>query len=156
MVDGGDEALELINGDSFDMAIVDMGLEDINPHAMVRDIRPASASIRTTLMPLAGQEVLDEVKGVEISGVLPKFFFVDDPCAIGGQAMGWGDETIPAAAAVSPEPHVAAPLAEELGSEGTSVDSSGTAPADATPGGERRMLAGGGPRRGGGRKRSRA
>ena len=102
MVGAGNEALELIASERFDMAIVDLGLEDINPQASVRDIGGANPSIRIMLIPLAGEEVRDERKGVEVQGLLPKAFFVDDLSAIVGQAIAWGGETIPTSAAVSP------------------------------------------------------
>ena len=136
MVGAGNEALELIASERFDMAIVDLGLEDINPQASVRDIGGANPSIRIMLIPLAGEEVRDERKGVEVQGLLPKAFFVDDLSAIVDQAMAWGGETIPTSAAVSPETHLAARLAETLASEGPSVDSSPTARAGGSPVGD--------------------
>ncbi len=104
---------------------MDIALERINPRALVRDIRVASPCIRIMLIPLVGEEVPDELNGVEIPSLLPKPFFVDDLWAIVAPAMGWGGETIPRSAAVWPETHVAAPLAEQSASEGTPADSSG-------------------------------
>jgi len=79
------------------------------------------------LMPLAGEEVEDELKGVAIQGLMPKPLVLDDVWAIVGQAMACGIETTPMSAAVWPEGHVVTPLAEELACKKTSADSSGWA-----------------------------
>jgi DNA-binding response OmpR family regulator len=78
LVGGGNEALESIGSDAFDMAMGDVWLEGIKPHALVRDIRGGSACVRIMLIPLAGHEVPDELNGIEIQSLLPKPFFVDD------------------------------------------------------------------------------
>lgn len=84
----GSDALESVVERNFDLVIVDMGLRDVRPVTLVKAIREAKPSMRLMLIPLFGQQVSDELQGLEIQGVLPKPFFVGDLPRIVGEAMG--------------------------------------------------------------------
>ncbi len=83
----GSDALESVVEQSFDMVIVDMGLQDVKPATLVKAIREAKPSMRLMLIPLFGQQIPDELEGLEIQGILPKPFFVGDLPNIVGKAM---------------------------------------------------------------------
>ncbi|MFQ5577555.1 MAG: roadblock/LC7 domain-containing protein, partial [Anaerolineae bacterium] len=58
------------------------------PLKLVKAIREAKADMSVMIIPLIGQDVPDEVKGLGIQGVLPKPFFVGDLPKLVGQAVG--------------------------------------------------------------------
>ena len=105
--DGGD-ALESVVEQSFDMVIVDMGLQDVKPVTLVKAIREAKPSMRLMLIPLFGQQIPEELEALKIQGILPKPFFVGDLPQIVGRAMEAEAPTSPTPPA--PELKVAVPL----------------------------------------------
>lgn len=74
----GEEALEAIVEQPFDMTIVDMGLSDIEGTTLVRAIREAKPAMRVMLIPLFGEELDPEAESLDIQGVLTKPFFMGD------------------------------------------------------------------------------
>jgi CheY-like chemotaxis protein len=86
-VQAGGDALESVIEEPFDMVIVDMGLPDVKPVTLVKAIREAKPSMRLMLIPLLGQRIPDDLRDVEIQGILPKPFFVGDLPNIVGQAI---------------------------------------------------------------------
>jgi DNA-binding NarL/FixJ family response regulator/predicted regulator of Ras-like GTPase activity (Roadblock/LC7/MglB family) len=83
----GEDALESVVERPFDMVIVDMGLSDVEPPTLVKAIREAKPSMRLVLIPLFGQQIPDELQGLEIQGILPKPFFVGDLPQIVSKAL---------------------------------------------------------------------
>jgi CheY-like chemotaxis protein len=84
----GGDALESVIEQSFDMVIVDMGLEDVRPVTLVKAIREAKPSMRLMLIPLQGRQIPDELHELKIQGVLPKPFFVGDLPHLVNQSLG--------------------------------------------------------------------
>jgi CheY-like chemotaxis protein len=103
----GTDALESVVERNFDLVIVDMGLRDVRPVTLVKAIREAKPAMRLMLIPLLGQQVPDELQGLEIQGVLPKPFFVGDLPRIVGEAMGI--EELASSNASVPELNLAVP-----------------------------------------------
>jgi len=77
----GDEALALASEESFDLAIVDMGIDavgDMNGEAVARQLRHEQAHLRLMLIPLQGDVLPEDLSDLEVQGVLPKPFFLPD------------------------------------------------------------------------------
>ena len=77
----GAEALALMSGQSFDLAIVDLG---INPGAgldgetVARKLRKRAPGLRLVLIPLEGKVLPDSLVDLVVQGILPKPFFLPD------------------------------------------------------------------------------
>jgi CheY-like chemotaxis protein len=84
----GSDALESVVEHPFDMVVVDMGLPDVDPVTLMKAIREAKPSMRLMVIPLFGQQNLDELQDLKIQGILPKPFFVGDLPNTVGQALG--------------------------------------------------------------------
>ncbi len=116
IVTNGTAALDVLVQDQIDLAIVDMGLEDMDGSALVQSLRQSKPDLCIMVIPLFGQELTEEEQSLEIQGVLPKPFYMDDLAALIWRAMT-GDSaeeqdeatsTAPEAASRSrPEPPVA-------------------------------------------------
>ncbi len=77
----GDEALALASENTFDLAIVDMGIDavdDLDGEAVARELRKEQADLRLMLIPLKGNVLSEDLGDLEIQGVLPKPFFLPD------------------------------------------------------------------------------
>ncbi|MFN2225828.1 MAG: response regulator [Anaerolineae bacterium] len=76
----GSDALRLLQGDSFDLTIVDMDLDpaDMGYRDLILNVRRAQPSMRLVLIPLMGEELPPEAHRLDIQGALSKPFFVDD------------------------------------------------------------------------------
>jgi CheY-like chemotaxis protein len=83
----GSDALESVVERPFDMVIVDMGLQDVKPLTLIKAIREAKPSMRVMVIPLMGQGVPKELEEVNIQGIVPKPFFVDDLPSLLTKAM---------------------------------------------------------------------
>jgi len=77
-VTSADEALQAVVEGNFDLAIIDLGLEDIDAVTLIRAIREAKPRLRLMLIPLVGEELPPEVQELNVQGVLPKPFFIGD------------------------------------------------------------------------------
>ena len=94
IVTSGTDALDVLVQDQIDLAIVDMGLEDMTGLALVQSLRQSRPDLRIILIPLFGQELTEEELSLEVQGVLPKPFFIDDlPGLIRGVLMPPSGET---------------------------------------------------------------
>jgi len=78
VVTSGTDALDVLVQNQIDLAIVDMGLDDMDGQALVQSLRQSKPDLRIMLIPLFGQELTDEERSLEVQGVLPKPFFMDD------------------------------------------------------------------------------
>jgi len=90
----GRTALEAVASRIFDMAIVDLGLEDVPASQLIEAIRTARPSIRMMLIPLSENKIPAHLKDVEVQGLLPKPFFIGDLPAMVRHAMEL-DDAIP-------------------------------------------------------------
>jgi len=72
------EAQESLSAASYDLAIVDMGLEDEDPVSLIRAMRESQKSLRVMAIPLMGKDLSDDVASLGIQGVLTKPFFIGD------------------------------------------------------------------------------
>jgi CheY-like chemotaxis protein len=88
MAHAGSDALESVVEHPFDLVVVDMGLPDVDPVTLLKAIREAKPSMRLMVIPLFGQQDLDEFQDLKIQGILPKPFFVGDLPNIVSQALG--------------------------------------------------------------------
>jgi CheY-like chemotaxis protein len=76
-----DEALEAISDQRFDLAIVDLGLDDAEDpggDAVVRELRQQQPDLRLIVIPLDGERIPTHLKDLPVQGVLPKPFFLPD------------------------------------------------------------------------------
>ncbi|MEJ2210423.1 MAG: response regulator [Anaerolineae bacterium] len=76
----GSDALALLEGDAFDLTIVDMDLDaaDMGYRDLILNVRRAQPRMRLVLIPLMGEELPPEAHRLDIQGALSKPFFVDD------------------------------------------------------------------------------
>jgi CheY-like chemotaxis protein len=74
----GTDALDVLVQNQIDLAIVDMGLEDMDGPALVHSLRQSKPDLRIMLIPLLGQELTRDEQALKVQGVLPKPFFIDD------------------------------------------------------------------------------
>lgn len=102
----GTDALDVLSRDRFDLAIADMGLEDMDGPTLVQSLRQSKPDLRIVVIPLFGQELTPDEESLEVQGVLPKPFFIGDlPDLIQKALTGLAEEEMAAAAEV----HAAAP-----------------------------------------------
>lgn len=120
VVTKGTDALDVLVQDQIDLAIVDMGLEDMDGLALVQSLRQSKPDLCVMLIPLFGQELTKEELSLEVQGILPKPFFIDDlpdliRIALGGPA---GEKEVATEAPVEappkprPEPSMAPKAAD--------------------------------------------
>jgi CheY-like chemotaxis protein len=74
----GDEALQALAADEFDLAVVDLGLADPDGITLARALRQRQADLRLMLIPLAGADIPPELADLPVQGVLPKPFFLPE------------------------------------------------------------------------------
>jgi len=74
----GDEALQALSVEGFDLAIVDMGLEDPGGAVVAREMRQQQADLRLMLIPLEGDDVPPALADLSVQGTLTKPFFLPD------------------------------------------------------------------------------
>lgn len=76
----GSDALALLEGDDFDLTIIDMDLDpdDMGYRDLILSVRRAQATMRLVLIPLMGEELPPEAHRLDIQGALSKPFFADD------------------------------------------------------------------------------
>ena len=72
------ETRESLSKASYDLAIVDMGLEDEDPISLIRAMRQRQNGLRLMVIPLMGEDLPDGVAKLDIQGVLTKPFFIGD------------------------------------------------------------------------------
>ncbi len=74
-----DEALDTAQAQSFDLALLDMGLEEMGAVALAQSLREISSQMRLIFIPLIGEDLASEVKDIiGYQGVLPKPFFLPE------------------------------------------------------------------------------
>lgn len=84
----GSEALEIAASETFDLAIVDLGIEaddDLDGATLARRLRQRQRNLRLMLIPLEGDALSEEVADLDVQSVLSKPFFLPDlPALIEG------------------------------------------------------------------------
>jgi len=100
----GTQALDMLAQNQIDLAIVDMGLEDMDGPTLVQSLRQNRPDLCIILIPLFGQQLEDPDLLNEIQGVLPKPFFIGDLPQIIQKALGQPAETEAIAEAPAPAP----------------------------------------------------
>jgi CheY-like chemotaxis protein/predicted regulator of Ras-like GTPase activity (Roadblock/LC7/MglB family) len=75
-VHSGQTALETAAAQEFDLAIVDMGLSDVEPASLVRQLRDEHPGLALMVIPLDGEETPEELADLDLQGILPKPFFL--------------------------------------------------------------------------------
>ncbi|UCC65015.1 MAG: response regulator [Anaerolineae bacterium] len=92
------DALNVLGRDQIDLAIVDMGLEDMDGPTLVQSLRQSRPNLRIMVIPLFGQELAEDELSLEVQGILPKPFFIGDLPKLIREALTcpFGDETVPA------------------------------------------------------------
>jgi CheY-like chemotaxis protein len=115
-VNAGGDALELVVEQPFDLVIIDMGISDMPPPTLIHAIREAKNGMRIMMIPFFGQALPEQIKGLNINGILPKPFFVGDLPDLIDQAIGQRHSPAtttrpqpPAAPAPAAKPAVLAP-----------------------------------------------
>jgi DNA-binding response OmpR family regulator len=81
-------ALQKVVEQSVDLVIVDMSIKDVSPPKLIKAIREAKSSLPIMVTPVIGQDVPENVKSLDIQGILPKPFFIGDLPKIVGGALG--------------------------------------------------------------------
>lgn len=72
-------ALEAAGEQTFDLALLDMGLEEPGSLELARRIREVQPSLRLMLIPMMGEELAPDVTaGLAVQGILPKPFFLPE------------------------------------------------------------------------------
>jgi len=74
----GDETLQALASSEFDLAIVDLGVEDPDGATLARMLRQQKPTLRLMLIPLMGEEVPPELGDLPVQGILPKPFFLPE------------------------------------------------------------------------------
>ena len=74
----GDEAIQALAADEFDLAVVDLGLTEPDGATVARSLRQAQVDLPLMLIPLEGDVLPSELVDLDVQGVLPKPFFLPE------------------------------------------------------------------------------
>ncbi|MEA3375207.1 MAG: response regulator, partial [Chloroflexota bacterium] len=77
----GSEALNIASSETFELAIVDLGLDsadDLDGATVARRLRAGQRDLRLMLIPLEGDVLSEDVADLDVQSVLPKPFFLPD------------------------------------------------------------------------------
>ena len=99
----GSEALDAASTRSFELAIVDLGIQvqdGLDGEAVARKLRAADADLSLILIPLQGDELPKDLNDLGVQGTLPKPFFLPDlpnlvEAALGGPLRRPGAQAEP-------------------------------------------------------------
>ncbi len=86
----GVEAVEIASSQTFDLAIVDLGIEaedDLDGAAVARGLRAEQSDLRLVLTPVEGDALPEELADLDVESVLPKPFFLPDLYDLIGVAL---------------------------------------------------------------------
>lgn len=87
-VANGLSALAALQSDPFDLAIVDLGIDDPEPVTLLRAIRDLRPDLPIMVIPLDGDRAPEELAPFDIRGVLTKPFFLPDLPVRVAEALG--------------------------------------------------------------------
>ena len=74
----GDDALQALSAATYDLAIIDLGLDEPNGAELARTIRKQVGNQRLMLIPIQGEELPPELSDLSVQGILPKPFFLPE------------------------------------------------------------------------------
>lgn len=77
-VNSGQDALEAAAKNNYNLAIVDMGVEDVEAVALVRQLREAHPELPLMVIPLDGDAPPPTLSDCNLQGTLPKPFFLPE------------------------------------------------------------------------------
>jgi CheY-like chemotaxis protein len=86
----GQAALDHVSNRVFDVFIVDTEIPDMEPQALVHDLRQQAPGVPVIVIPFFGAEMPPELTEDEVQGILPKPFFVDDLPSLMANILGRG------------------------------------------------------------------
>jgi CheY-like chemotaxis protein len=81
-------ALSALQSDAFDLAIVDLGIDDMEPLALLRAMRDLRPELPIMIIPLDGDIVPQDLVPFNIKGVLTKPFFLPELPVRVAEALG--------------------------------------------------------------------
>ena len=84
----GSDALQAVVEQNFDLVIIDSILADMKPATLIKAMRDAKNGVKIMVIPMFGDELPQDLQGLELNGVLPKPFFVGDLPELVDKAMG--------------------------------------------------------------------
>jgi len=120
VVPTGSEALEVASAGSFDLAIVDLGIQtqdDLDGEGLVRKLREANPDMSLIVIPLHGDALPDALSDLDVQGTLPKPFFMPDLPDLLHTALGgpFTETAVPVRPKTPPGPEVteSSPVPEE-------------------------------------------
>ncbi|HKZ85477.1 MAG TPA: response regulator [Anaerolineae bacterium] len=87
-VSSSQSALNALQSDEFDLAIVDLDLHDMEPAALLRAIRELRPDLPIVVVPIDGDVIPQELAPFDIKGVLTKPFFLPELPARVAEALG--------------------------------------------------------------------
>ncbi|RLC81809.1 MAG: hypothetical protein DRI61_03390 [Chloroflexi bacterium] len=112
----GEEALTKVVEGSFRLAIVDMGLKDMEALTLLKALREVKPSLRMMVIPVDDEEV--QLNGIEILGTIPKPFFIGELSDLIKEALSrkpiYTEEAKTAAPSSSSRPSSASPAPAEI------------------------------------------
>jgi CheY-like chemotaxis protein len=73
-----DDALRTLSSFPFDLAIIDLGLENPDGITLAQQMRKQQANLRLMLIPIQGEELSPGTTDLDIQGILPKPFFLPE------------------------------------------------------------------------------
>lgn len=84
----GQAALDALAADAFDLAILDLGLDNPEPSALMRAMRDRRPDLALIVIPVDGDIVPQDIVSFDIKGVLTKPFFLPELPARVAEALG--------------------------------------------------------------------
>jgi len=78
LTSNADDALRTLSSFPFDLAIVDLGLENPDGITLAQQMRKQQANLRLMLIPIQGEELAPGATALDIQGILPKPFFLPE------------------------------------------------------------------------------
>ena len=92
LTSNGEEALQALDGASFDLVIIDLGLSDPDGLSLAHTVREQLPDQKLMLIPLMGENLPPEANALGISGILTKPFFFPDLPGIIASALAEEEE----------------------------------------------------------------
>ncbi len=74
----GEDALRAASGNDYDLAIVDMAVQDIPVSDLLQRLREVRPQMSLMVIPLEGDRVPDDLREIGVRGALPKPFFLPE------------------------------------------------------------------------------
>lgn len=88
---GGREAVEMVSQKTFDLAVVDLGIDPVGQldgEAIARKFRDEQPGLRLMLIPIEGDNLPEDLADLDVEGTMSKPFFLPDLPNLLDAAMG--------------------------------------------------------------------